>query len=137
MTYLEKLKETHPNYSDDHIYNILTGDCPDQVFNCANFICRDENCFACWQREIPEVTVKEKENEEMNTCKETLCTTCIHREVCSMKESYLAAVDAVDNMKVNFDDGSVQYLHNMTWIRPVRLECRYYTAPALTVRSEQ
>lgn len=200
MTYLDKLREDHPEWDAYKIKDAYYNMCPD-VLHCTSedFVCRyfvghevknrplsesekDRICHECWNTEIPEgketeekrtiyahigpftppnnlediadkadlftrehilpaaeirkaIERYEKENEKMNACEETLCTTCIHREVCSKKESYIAAVNAVNYLKVYFDDSSVQYLRNMTWIRPIRLECDYYSAPALTVRS--
>lgn len=61
-----------------------------------------------------------------NCVKETLCTSCVHHEVCSKKEEYLAAQKAVDNLFVKKNDVIGNYLNTMTWIRPVQLQCIYY-----------
>lgn len=44
-------------------------------------------------------------------CKETCCTSCIHRPVCSLEKEFLTIREELDD---------VQY------IKPVKLECRYY-----------
>jgi len=61
-----------------------------------------------------------------NCVKETLCTSCVHREVCSKKEEYLAAQKAVDNLFVKKNDVIGNYLNTMTWIKPVQLQCIYH-----------
>lgn len=58
--------------------------------------------------------------------KETLCTSCVHREICSKKEEYLAAQTAVDEVFVKKNEMIGDYLRNMTWIRPVQLQCTHY-----------
>lgn len=85
-------------------------------------------------KEIHKILNSKKENEAMYASEETLCTTCIHREVCSKKEEYLSAVKAVKEMLIPTGNKQTIYLRDMKWIRPVRLECAYYTAPRLEVR---
>lgn len=63
-------------------------------------------------------------------CQETCCTHCIHREVCSLKEEFLKAQTAANGISVNIgvDGGKYVYreLRQMTYIRPVQLECVHY-----------
>lgn len=44
--------------------------------------------------------------------KETLCTRCAHREVCTYKQDYLDILKAVDNATVTRDtpDGKIAFL---------------------------
>lgn len=58
--------------------------------------------------------------------KETLCTSCVHCEVCSKKGEYLEAQSAVDNTQVYLEERSSYYLRDIKWIRPVQLQCTYY-----------
>ena len=62
----------------------------------------------------------------MSCVKETLCTSCVHREVCSKKEAYLAAQTAVDNIQVSVADKTFIDLRLMTWIKPVQLQCVHH-----------
>ena len=62
----------------------------------------------------------------MTCVKETLCTSCVHREVCSKKEEFQAAQDAVDHVTVNVADNSYINLSHMTWIHPVQLQCNHF-----------
>ena len=62
----------------------------------------------------------------MTGVKETLCTSCMHREVCSKKGEYLEAQSAVDNLQVYLEERSNYYLRDMKWIKPVQLQCAYY-----------
>lgn len=62
----------------------------------------------------------------MTCVKETLCTSCVHREVCSKKEEYLTAQTAVDDILVGLGDKGVIHLRDIKWIRPVQLQCTYY-----------
>lgn len=63
--------------------------------------------------------------------KETCCTRCSHRDVCQYKSEYLAAQTAVDEVSVrrpSKDDESIRSirLHDIPWIEPVELKCRYF-----------
>ena len=89
-----------------------------------------ERCKKCWDREIPEETKEEKEIYMSECCKETMCTTCIHQDVCSLKGKFLDAQKAVDGLVV-YDElptgllGQVK-LRDIGFIKPVELECIYY-----------
>lgn len=89
-----------------------------------------ERCKKCWDREIPEETKEEKENCMSEYCKETMCTTCIHQDVCSLKGKFLDAQKAVDGLIV-YDElptgllGQVK-LRDIGFIKPVELECIHY-----------
>lgn len=58
-------------------------------------------------------------------------TLCSHRDVCQYKSEYLAAQTAVDEVSVrrpSKDDESIRSirLHDIPWIEPVELKCRYF-----------
>lgn len=59
-------------------------------------------------------------------CKETQCTHCIHKDICSKKEDFLRAQKAVDNTFVGLGDNSGIYLRDITWIEPVNLSCKHF-----------
>lgn len=59
-------------------------------------------------------------------CKETQCTHCIHREVCSKKEDFLKAQEAVDNTFIGLGDKGGIYLRDIIWIHPVDLSCAHF-----------
>ena len=64
-------------------------------------------------------------------CKETICTGCAHREICSLKEEFLNAQEAVDNAIVSRKSGTSDKicmidLRNITFIEPVKLVCKHY-----------
>ena len=90
------------------------------------FVC----CKKCWDREIPEETKEEKENCMSECCKETMCTTCIHQDICSVKEKFLDAQKAVDGLIVynKRPDGKLGEvkLRDIGFIKPVELECIHY-----------
>ena len=139
MTAREKLTVEHPEKLDD----LEPGGCmgcpedygylPDADF-CTNNYDRYgdlfERCKKCWDREIPEETKEEKENCMSECCKETMCTTCIHQDVCSLKGKFLDAQKAVDGLIV-YDElptgllGQVK-LRDIGFIKPVELECIHY-----------
>ena len=139
MTAREKLTVEHPEKLDD----LEPGGCmgcpedygylPDADF-CTNNYDRYgdlfERCKKCWDREIPEETKEEKENCMSECCKETMCTTCIHQDVCSLKGKFLDAQKAVDGLVV-YDElptgllGQVK-LRDIGFIKPVELECIHY-----------
>lgn len=63
----------------------------------------------------------------MTCVKEALCASCVHCEVCSKKEEYMAAQTAVDNLCFGATDTSTGvYLRNIPWIRQVQLQCTYH-----------
>ena len=89
-----------------------------------------ERCKKCWDREIPEETKEEKENCMSECCKETMCTTCIHQDICSVKEKFLDAQKAVDGLVVydKLPDGKLGQvkLRDIGFIKPVELACIHY-----------
>ena len=63
----------------------------------------------------------------MTCVKEALCASCVHCEVCSKKEEYMAAQTAVDNLCFGATDTSTGvYLRNIPGIRQVQLQCTYH-----------
>lgn len=64
MTYVEKLKQDHPDYTDDVINYILSEECPsDKFFTATDPDYCDpytQECLRCWEREVPEETVTTK-----------------------------------------------------------------------------
>ena len=142
MTAREKLAMEHPEKLDD----LELGGCmgcpedygylPDADF-CTNNYDRYgdlfelfERCKKCWDREIPEEMKEEKENRMSECCKETMCTTCIHQDICSLKEKFLDAQKAVNGLVVydKLPDGKLGQvkLRDIGFIKPVELECVHY-----------
>lgn len=60
------------------------------------------------------------------TCKETVCTKCIHLPVCSLKERFIKAQEAVDDTTVHLGDGRMIRLRDIDYIIPVNLECKHF-----------
>lgn len=59
--------------------------------------------------------------------KETLCTRCIHRQVCLIKERYLGFQKKVDNLYEMFkSEETIELFHDTSFIKPIELNCRYY-----------
>lgn len=63
--------------------------------------------------------------------KETMCTTCSHGEVCSLKAEFLEAQKAVYDVYINCpcDDGKkigIIHLREIKYIKPVELACIHY-----------
>ena len=139
MTAREKLAMEHPEQLDDVEPGGCLG-CPEDYGYLPNAdFCKSgddrygdlfERCKKCWDREIPEETKEEKENCMSECCKETMCTTCIHQDVCSLKGKFLDAQKAVDGLVV-YDElptgllGQVK-LRDIGFIKPVELECVHY-----------
>ena len=139
MTAREKLAMEHPEQLDDVEPGGCLG-CPEDYGYLPNAdFCKSgddrygdlfERCKKCWDREIPEEMKEEKENCMSDCCKETMCTTCIHQDVCSLKGKFLDAQKAVDGLIV-YDElptgllGQVK-LRDIGFIKPVELECVHY-----------
>lgn len=59
--------------------------------------------------------------------KETLCTRCIHREVCLVKERYLKFQKKVDNLYEMFkSEETIESFDGTGFIKPIELNCRHY-----------
>ena len=139
MTAREKLAMEYPEKLDDVEPGGCLG-CPEDYGYLPNAdFCKSgddqygdlfERCKKCWDREIPEEMKEEKENYMSECCKETMCTTCIHQDVCSLKGKFLDAQKAVDGLVV-YDElptgllGQVK-LRDIGFIKPVELECVHY-----------
>ena len=140
MTAREKLAIEHPEKLDDLEPGGCMG-CPEDYGYLADAdFCTNnydrygdlfERCKKCWDREIPEEMKEEKEkNMFKRSCEETMCTTCTHQDVCSLKGKFLDAQKAVDGLVV-YDElptgllGQVK-LRDIGFIKPVELECVHY-----------
>lgn len=93
----------------------------------------DELQMALHQLNVKAATIDRNYEEmvRMFEVKETCCTRCSHRDVCQYKSEYLAAQTAVDEVSVrrpSKDDESIRSirLHDIPWIEPVELKCRYF-----------
>lgn len=58
--------------------------------------------------------------------KETRCTNCEHQKVCSFKEQFMNAQEAVDRVSVCIGEKSIKYLRDFDWIKKVELECVHF-----------
>lgn len=63
--------------------------------------------------------------------KETQCTRCGHRDVCSLKEEFLEAQKAVDEAYVSSpcEDGKkvgMIHIRDIKYIEPIELHCKHY-----------
>ena len=63
--------------------------------------------------------------------KETQCTRCGHREVCSLKTEFLEAQKAIDEVYVSrpCEDGKkvgMIRIRDIKYIEPVELHCKHY-----------
>lgn len=63
-------------------------------------------------------------------CKETLCTSCSHWQVCSLKMTYLKAQEAIDRACFNESEGDgvrTTYVANLRdWLTIPALQCKHY-----------
>ena len=139
MTAKEKLAIEYPDQLDDAEPGGCLG-CPEDYGYLPNAdFCKSgddrygdlfERCKKCWDRKIPEETKEEKENCMSECCKETMCTTCIHQDICSVKEKFLDAQKAVDGLVVydKLPDGKLGQvkLRDIGFIKPVELACIHY-----------
>ena len=139
MTAKEKLAIEYPDQLDDVEPGGCLG-CPEDYGYLPNAdFCKSgddrygdlfERCKKCWDRKIPEETKEEKENCMSECCKETMCTTCIHQDICSVKEKFLDAQKAVDGLVVydKLPDGKLGQvkLRDIGFIKPVELACIHY-----------
>ena len=66
------------------------------------------------------------------------CTICAHYEVCSKKETYKKAQEAVDRVSVFLGENSDGFvtidLCHIDWIKPVVLECTHFLTKPVNVR---
>ena len=129
MTAREKLAMEHPEKLDDVEPGGCLG-CPEDYGYLPNADFCKSGVKKCWDREIPEETKEEKENCMSECYKETMCTTCIHQDICSVKEKFLDAQKAVDGLVVydKLPDGKLGQvkLRDIGFIKPVELACIHY-----------
>lgn len=66
----------------------------------------------------------------MDGVKEAQCARCMHCEVCSLKNLFLAAQKEVDKTIVPLDSedgkGRMIKIHDIPFIEPVELKCKHY-----------
>lgn len=70
------------------------------------------------------------------------CVDCAHREICSLKDTYLNAVRAIATISFGTpcsdpDACTVTRLCDLTWIEPVVLKCRHYIKEKEVYREER
>ena len=62
--------------------------------------------------------------------KETLCTRCIHREVCTYKQDFIDIINAIENAAVTQYTPDVIASKKVTqydFINGISVSCKYYT----------
>lgn len=68
--------------------------------------------------------------------KETLCTLCVHRDVCAYKQDYFDILKAVENAKVVRDtpDGKItsKKVIHYDFIGEILVKCKYYITEKMT-----
>jgi hypothetical protein len=64
----------------------------------------------------------------------TQCSSCEHCKVCSFKEQFQKAQNAVDKVTVSLGDRSLKYLRDFDWIKKVELECTYFISAKFAAR---
>ena len=67
--------------------------------------------------------------------KETACTNCFHRKVCSLKTTFLKAQKAIDNAYVEEkrEDGlAITKISDIPFLCGLTLVCKYYIPDAAT-----
>ena len=80
-----------------------------------------------------------KEKIMIDAIKEVSCTRCLHQEVCKYKQDFIAIYNAVSSSMVNrpCEDGNKVKtipVTNFDFLGGIRIECRYYQAPAINQR---
>lgn len=67
----------------------------------------------------------------MSSVRETICTNCVHCEVCRYKEKYLEAVKAIQNVGVDFDSGdgkvAMQKISMIDFITLRDPDCKFFS----------
>lgn len=62
--------------------------------------------------------------------KETLCTRCIHREVCTYKQDFLDIIEVVENASVTRDtpDGEItsKKVIHYDFVSEISIGCKHY-----------
>lgn len=71
--------------------------------------------------------------------KETQCTYCSHREVCFLKEEFLAAQKTIDEAILHrcYEDDekmAIIRIRDIKYIEPVELRCKHYVKSAGAIR---
>ncbi len=73
--------------------------------------------------------------------KETLCTRCVHRNVCSHKNDYLAIIKTISEVYVNepLPNGKVssKRIVDFDFIDNISVSCRYYANQIMDYRRKE
>jgi hypothetical protein len=74
--------------------------------------------------------------------KETCCTSCAHREICSLTEQFLKTQEAVDNVNVTLGDepnGGTRFarLRDIQWISTVKLVCKHFLPQSINAHDDR
>lgn len=61
----------------------------------------------------------------MGGVKETLCTSCVHAQVCSLKQTFLAVQKEVDNISISAEEkNSVFNIVDFRWLN-ITMNCTH------------
>lgn len=60
----------------------------------------------------------------MSATRETLCTNCGHRQVCSKASEFMAIQKAVDNLTIETEKGGVMFVRDSEWLH-VSVQCSH------------
>ena len=103
MTYLDKYKEEHPDWTIESIEDLIDNDCPNE-HGMRNPIHCFDRCRYCWNSEIPET--EEKENtkmEEKKDVKELMNNIEELKKQVAKLEKYKKYDKAAEELKVMYD----------------------------------
>lgn len=68
-------------------------------------------------------------------CKETLCSKCVHRCVCSHVETFLKIQTAADNLTITTSEGIENVkVSELPWVKAIEPQCVFYSRNESAIR---
>ena len=68
-------------------------------------------------------------------CKETLCSKCAHRCVCSHVEEFMIIQEAVDNLTITTPEGIENVkVSELPWVKAIEPQCVFYSRNESAIR---
>ena len=126
MTYYDKLKQGHPDYSEEQLRDIRRTMCPSSFGMEDPTDCGEPHgtvCKDCWTREIVE--------DKPTLDKAFNCKSCVHSEVCIYQGQFTKIMNATEHIggiTANVMDRTID-LNNTSYIK-LDISCKHYKKKA-------
>lgn len=91
MTCKEKLRQDHPEWSDEKIDDVIKSYCPDDYGYPPGTWCNGDCKDQCWDREIPDSTTPPKEEVKTELPPPQDSSYYLAAEICTVRKQFIDA----------------------------------------------